>query len=458
MNSSSRRSTALLYLLLGVVFVASCRDAVMAPIHRIARPPLTPFRDYTPGQPETVTLSANSADASGTVDMTTNFPTPTLVQVTVSGAITQTNTFTQDERPFGPTGYGNACWGMVQIDWDGGTHGSWYQYCDPSSEQRYTITSNVFAVRGTARAFRYAAERNCTQGPGCYSYAGSQTVTVTPLAGDFYATVDRPVTVPYDWPTFRAGPSNGNLQGYWGITEWRWIPDNGNSFVACPENDVVCGIQVTQSGVMRVTAIVNGVIKVKNVRVVVQCMFSPNVPEDSAFARIANDTAVRLLARTAWNAAGVDGPPANRRERIGVFGVDSLGRRHITFRDPVAANDSPCRSHPSGWTWGIRIDTFFVLLHVHPFELGDALPSSCWSTGQPSAYGIGRGGASAEDFHTLVGYPAGWGIIIDRQFIYVYHTPTDMTFEDTPDGLRITSAWQPYIRRYPRETTGCTVP
>jgi hypothetical protein len=246
------------------------------------------------------------------------------------------------------------------------------------------------------------------------------------------------------------------------VTEWRWTPDGGSSVVLCNYPTNQCnGFPVTQSGVMRVTATVNGVTKVQNVRVIVQCMLSPAVSADSAFARIANDTLTRIAVRMAWDSAHVNLSPGNRRERAAIISQVPGGVRRLWFNTPPDPNDTPC-SNFFAPAVNLSTDSIFNHIHVHPFPPNARLPYACWRFGgRPTTYGIDYGGPSPNDYHFLLSYPSAYGTVADSTNIYVYRADTSMRFDSTQTSrgwqYDLLTPWQPFVRQYLRRQSSCAI-
>lgn len=326
------------------------------------------------------------------------------------------------------------------------------------------------AVKGTVTATRGA-------GPATgYTYTGDQTVSVAVVEGDLIVTVNHPVTYSGDVVSFHSSVTGGIPAAYWGITEWKWIPDVGSPSVVCVNYGPTCTCGPSGSGTMQTTANVNGAVRTATTRVVIQCQISGAVA-DSAFLRIANDTMTRLLGKQVWDSSGATGPIADRRERIGYWGVDSLGSRKLLFKSPTDFLDTPCSSW---WTPnGINTASEWVQHHSHPFASRDSLPRSCLRGDvalDPTAYSrydaTEYGGPSMADFLQLSGWNA-WGVIFDVNNVYVYHSPPDLTAAlavhnviqvsngDTVVVRSDTSVtlnnWQQNVRSYPRHQTSCSI-
>ena len=378
---------------------------------------------------------------------------------------------------YGPAGLQGACQGLLRIDFDSGG-GSWWPStgCTPGSQITSSWTTQI-GVRGLGHVSRGAGPTACDSAPPCYTYSGTQTVSITPATVGLAETVNQSIVNPGTTLAFNASPTAYlPSHTFWGITEWRWIPDAGSQSVQCVGWGDTCYFTPPGSGTMQVTGTMNGVVRTASVRVIVQCAIAGSTA-DSAFLRIANDTMTRQLGKRVWDSSGVTGPKDNRRERIGFWGTNSQGNRVLLFKSPTDSLDSPCHSwfSPSA----IRTDVEFVQHHGHPFQNADTLPRSClpaWAALDPTAYSTYNAktynGPSIADLMMLSGYP-GWGVIYDIANIAVYRAPavwsTDTLINvfyrvvgnDTTVFRVDTSVtlknWQPYVRSYPRQQSSCAV-
>ena len=200
--------------LMVVAAVVGCHDTPLTPTGRTVRvsaPAAEALSD-----PETVTLPVdNSADGSATLPLSTLYSTATLVEVTFNGTITRTNNATSATTTIGPAGISGTCGGLMQVTWDSG--GSWWPStgCTSQSQQQSTWTSNRFGVKGTATAIRNAGPTACGDPPPCFTYSGTQSVTVAPVQGDLAVARSPAVLTHADYVYFDASASNGMPSAYW---------------------------------------------------------------------------------------------------------------------------------------------------------------------------------------------------------------------------------------------------
>jgi hypothetical protein len=435
--------------------IAGCRDQP---------PPVAPTRQDVTAVPRRLSFDlaapeeedipvADASNDSGSATLTTTFPSPTLVQLTVSGMITQTSNATQVQVQFGPAGLAGSCGGLVVVSYTGG---SWWHSsgCTPGGAGTASYTDTI-GVKGTVKASR-------GPGPTGYTYSGDQTFSVAPIHGDLGLTVNRPVTYAGDFVSFHASAIGNIPAAFWGVTEWKWIPDAGSPVIVCVNYGPTCTLgPTTSSGVMQMTGQVNGEVKTKTMRLVIQCMTS-GPSGDSAFLRMANDTLTRKLLKQAWDSSNANGSPVDRHERIGQWGEypDSTGIRFFALKDTLSPGDTPCKSVLP--VLRVNQSREFVILHTHPFANHDPTPSVCHPDdpmGQGYYSATKYGGPSAADYYVLQGLP-GWGVIGDSTSLYVFHTPPTMTFavrtvNGEPVVDRVTSDWRPYVRSYPRNKSSC---
>jgi hypothetical protein len=450
--------------LVAAAALAGCRDQPVAgPRTHSIQPPLQPTKpSFDLGDPQTVTVPVASSDGSGSVYMTTRYSQAIYATVTFSGLITQQQNYVpHNSLQYGPAGLQGACQGLLRIDFDSGG-GSWWPStgCTPGSQITSSWTTQI-GVKGLGHVSRGAGPTACDSAPPCYTYSGTQTVSITPATVGLAETVNQSIANPGTTLAFTASPT-GYLPShtYWGITEWRWIPDVGSQSVQCVGWGDVCYYAPSGSGTMQVTGTMNGVVRTASVRVIVQCAIAGSTA-DSAFLRIANDTLTRKLLKPAWDSSGTTGSAANRREHIGFWGFDTAGHRMMDFKaDTVGSTPCQVSYSPHGMQF---INILWVVLHIHPFAAGDLTPLSCHPDIPFSRYDYrSQLGVSGDDFYFLQGYyPQAWGVMVDMDGVVVYQTPPSMTFKyvgTPPNGYwKVTSDWTPYTRRYPRHQAACDV-
>lgn len=447
-----------LFTTLVVAAIAGCRDHPTAPL---AREIASPGRlSFDLGDPQNVTVPVSDpTNDSGSATMPTRYSSWTYATIAFSGMITQQQNFgSHASVQFGPAGLAGSCGGLLRIDFDSGG-GSWWPSsgCTPTSAGK-SLDTVTQGVKGLGKVSRGPGPTSCDTTPPCFTYSGSQSVTITPISSNIQESVNYPRGTPGLLRTFTAAITTYVPASFWGVTEWRWIPDSGSSVVECVNYGPTCYLAPTVSGTMQVTATVNGVVRTATVRVEVNCGPLTGPASDSAFLRIANDTMTRKLGLEAWDSSGVSGSPTNRRERSAVWGQSLTGGRASAFKTPTNSADTPCQS--SFAPTGLRADTEFVRIHTHPFNPNDTLPSVCWEDSSPTSYDVTNlGGPSALDWQVLSGFNA-WGVIYDSSKVYVYRSPPSVTFDTvTTNGQThvVPVGWQSQVRSYPRKTNTCSV-
>ncbi len=450
-----------LFTTLVVAAIMGCRDHPTAPL---AREIASPRRlSFDLGDPQNVTVPVTDpTNDSGSATMPTRYSSWTYATIAFSGMITQQQNFgSHASVQFGPAGLAGSCGGLLRIDFDSGG-GSWWPStgCTPTSAGK-SLDTVTQGVKGLGKVSRGPGPTSCDTTPPCFTYSGSQSVTITPISSNIQESVNYPRGTPGLLRTFKAAITVYVPSGFWGVTEWRWIPDSGSSVVECVGYGPTCWFAPTLSGTMQVTATVNGVVRTATVRAEVNCGALTGPPGDSAFLRIANDTMTRALVQLAWDSSRATGPIANRLERRGYWGINMSGQRAMDFNYSTTGS-TPCRS--SYPPHGLHLDSILESTHVHPFGDNDTTPTSC-HTLRPLATGFYDGhsllGPSPDDFHDLAGFPKAWGVVADSDGIAVFQTPSSMTFQPVvyqgDTSLIITSDWTPFVRRYPRSQTSCSI-
>lgn len=246
------------------------------------------------------------------------------------------------------------CFGNVGI-WF--TQSGWVGFCDFGNYKPATSTwSKMVTVQGNGTvgwSQLYTGSSACDgqgQSP-CFTFSGSFSVTVTPVAADLILRPSRYVVTQGQSVTFRARrkPSNVPFQ----IQGWTWTPDGGTATpVSC---DTVCTTSPTSSGTMQVSAIVNGVPTTKSVHIRVLCAPTGDALLDSLpFLDAMAD---------AWSQSGADDPDGNqRRERPFTVNCSSDGEcSHTLYSSP---SNGPCQSQmPPKDQTGTEVGRG----HTHPF-------------------------------------------------------------------------------------------
>ncbi|HVT40141.1 MAG TPA: hypothetical protein VHE78_13965 [Gemmatimonadaceae bacterium] len=159
-SHSARLRAAILAALFLVAVVASCRDQPLVPRGKTLRPPATATFDIS-SETENDPVS-DATNAIGSVNMTTFFPTNTMVDITFSGMITRHPNFPgEGDVQFGPAGMAGSCGGQMRIDYDSGA--TWWPggggcTTEEAAQSSWTFTQGV---KGTARVSRSAAPSTC---------------------------------------------------------------------------------------------------------------------------------------------------------------------------------------------------------------------------------------------------------------------------------------------------------
>lgn len=414
----------------------------------IWRPPSAPaFSIYE--NPETVTLGVdNPADGSASVTLSTRYPTSTLVEVTFNGMITRELNSTHATTQFGPAGLAApGCPGLVQITWDSG--GSWYPStgCTTQSQAQASWTSNRFGVKGTARVFRYPGTTSCGDPAPCFTYTGSQSITVTPVQGNLVVTATPNEMTSSTWVAFNAMNTNGIPRAHWAVTEWRWMPEGGSPAVVCTWNDTTCAWPITQSGTMQVTGVVNGVTRVATVYVKFRC-----VTGDSA---LDNSAALRSAIGQAWDSTRVANPPGGRLEvPMAVYtSPDSYGPP-----TPGTLMATPC-----SWNGSFPLTNLFALVHTHPLLPTDSVPQSACPDDEAGPSGYLRGELRPTAVDALIASRHGIrSYVVTRDSIYRFNgvgAQVDTVVELGGTYYRPHAGWENLVTPYSRTgPNACHVP
>jgi len=193
------------------------------------------------------TVSVDPTNASGGIDLN-SYADWTLVDITVSGLVTQHHNTLGTDLQFGPMGLPNCSAGYT-ITY-GGTLAVLFP-CPSGGAPEPSVTRGA-VVRGLGRADRSAGPTTCSGFPvPCFRYSGSQTITVTPVPvtvsvrGDFtQAPAGSTITF-----TSTIIPATLSFGGWW------FFMDNGFTYQACPSsNRNTCAMTLFGPGHMEMYA------------------------------------------------------------------------------------------------------------------------------------------------------------------------------------------------------------
>ena len=188
------------------------------------------------------------------------------------------------------------------------------------------------------------------------------------------------------------------------IQAWHWYPVNGPDSIL--SSDTLTRFKtrmVSQSGTMRVTALVNGVVRTDSASIVIRCHMGDTVLDNQVIA----DTMEK-----AWDLTKADSAPDQRREQPFTYWTDSANATHIqtNFNDP---NSTPCTSAAN---WGPQVKTG-VIVHTHPFTWPAIMPVTCpkgWAGTQAAM-------CSGDDDRNNLPINA-FGVVIQRDYVCEYKT------------------------------------
>lgn len=229
--------------------VVGCADRVpVAPFNRNSGVTVLPEARSNIYSSETRSLGADGNDGSGSTTFATNYGSSTngvLVDVTVSGQMTREHIHTHDRIGYGPSGYSPCYKSLVIVTSDVGVADSsrWWPVCSPDS---MAVTARI-AVKGTVRAIRTPGDTNCTGYAGsCYTYSGSQDVSIVPAHGSFWLTIDGHATPgnqlieDEQWTTYLFRANSDLDSRYWSVTSWTWTTDGQFAATPCPVGYTEC--------------------------------------------------------------------------------------------------------------------------------------------------------------------------------------------------------------------------
>ncbi len=228
---------------------------------------------------------------------------------------------------------------------------------------------------------------------------------------------------------------------------WRWVPDDTSTHdnVSCPGGTQQCKKSMLSSGTM--------------------WAYLDGTPGDSASKHVTVDCSTRnsVLDRkdvrdslaTIWTLSNASSSNlASRRERA-VAVYDSAGTIVVKIL-PVDPASTPCMTlqiEPNP-----RPGTLLMQVHVHPFAVGDSLPSNCKRPGEPAlkpgqykVYGYGYGGLSGADWGATQTLPKHPIVAFDRDSIYMadpsatFKQVNDTTF--IPDSISVATKRRVWSRR-----------
>lgn len=466
-RSIRRRSTAALVLALATIAASACADSA-APTD-----PITP----SAAQP-----SFSSAAALPTLSGTLGVPSPydprvtvtlgaypekVLAKVTMDGLVTLTWTWGPEKGqpyasadPYGMFHHGlSYCYMNVTVGGSGaGSQPFVPQPCGdfssgtslpdvgsrPHAEGYAYLNGTVTASRPT-KWWQYSSDCNYNQ---CWTYSGTQTVSVEPVSADLELTASAAAIRRGQTVTFTARVAPGSAGGRtmpFKVQSWRWVPDSGATTTSCAPppadtNPATCRFAPLSSGTLHLDALVNGTQQTRYKYLsVVPCLTGDSLLDDSR---------LRRALRDALNGSNPNDPAASRRER----GGKRLRAPDGSVRDtlyPVGPNDTPCSFNypPAAPGEG----TPLVAWHTHPFspldpndplpyDAGQAPPSSCPQLEYkrpppPGKVYSAAPGPSPVDMTVAGGIP---NIVVDKDNVWV--VPAD--YPASP------------VRKYPRSGAG----
>lgn len=388
-----------------VAAVASCRDAPTAPSAAVpvsaapaldVSPPPTTAPPPVPGTFTTTLTPTSSLENVGPVGFG-EYDRRMLVEVRVNGLLDRFNGPTAswryedyssplvprpiiDKRGWpagqwdaaGTSNYMVGCSGNVVLN--GGTWGfSTFCRSHPRAVQEIwadtTALAGAFTVtwRKGPLEMLYGCDGYGDPGP-CYTFQGSFTVTVTPVARNL-SLVAVPNVVDAGVPvTFTA---SGNSPGGQvpTIQSWSWVPDSGvGRTPACAMSTaLVCTVPVYETGTMYVRGIMfDQTTEQASARVAVR----DTVPCPTGDP-ILDDPAVRQGLKQVWNASNPEAPSDSNRIEHGAW--IRLGSNGSLFVDPFPSSwaatgcgidvppetrppsDAVAWVHTHGWTRGEKM-------------------------------------------------------------------------------------------------------
>lgn len=173
----------------------------------------------------------------------------------------------------------------------------------------------------------------------CHGYSGAQTIRLTPLASQLALFPADTVTYAGQTLSFsaRANPSQiGSHVIPVYVVAWKWIPDGGTGVQppgwSCAPGNTPCQIYIQQTGLVEVTARVNGVVQVDSTKVTV---FQPKVKITLEMSTMRPSTLTTVVRDTSFQAIrvsveGITGPIANRTVSVSLMGAEgTAGHSHL---------------------------------------------------------------------------------------------------------------------------------
>jgi hypothetical protein len=262
-------------------------------------------------------------------------------------------------------------------DFDGCTGNVWVYsatggriFCDAGNHDAPKNWADASVMQGTVTALWHAGPPgwglNC--GGPCFTHTGSHAVAVTPVSASLRLKASRYVTY-FALPsvTFTAEVSPTQVGGRdvpFSVQSWTWVADTRSGNVPTCGTAKICPFSPSSSGMMRVNAIVNGVIMNKSVHIRVLCKSTGDSLLDSLPILDAMDSA--------WKASKATGPMGDRKERSWTVECTLLGE--CTWDVLIQPDDAPCHStKPPIDPTGLRV----AQGHIHPFN-PNGFPNAEW--------------------------------------------------------------------------------
>lgn len=357
---------------------------------------------------------------------------------------------------------GGSCGLNVTIKYSGPSYYGTSKLAAPCDQHHDWV--DTLLVQGTGKAVRGGAisepGATCLPMP-CHWQEGTEAVWIKPVPTELVFSASARFVAPSTTVSFSVSanpnvmPSGGGMPRR--VTAWRWrrasTSYNGPDTTAigwyCTNQTAQsCSLPIKESGTMTVDAIVNGVAQSKSVFI--------NVIPCPTGDTLVDDFATRSGLTAAWAQSNANGPISLRLER-GSTTFDSTSL-HVFRLTPVDPGDTPCRNAniPQAPYPGIPI----VESHIHPFSVGDSLPSSCNLPNQPPGsyvtYGNKYGGPSGADWHRT------WTdslpeVIGDKDSLYrIYPYPIDSSQQNGNWVYYPKPGWQTNYFSAPRVSGTCT--
>lgn len=360
------------------------RDQLTSP-HEFLEVP-RPSASVSPLPPVSVSLpivSPTDASIAGNPDLGT-YPDSLIADISATGTIAATGlpNATIDPRGMITRESDPQCGLMLVLSVPSvGTFGPsscpamWRQDTPRDWRDTVLIYGHPTLVRGP-RLFQYTAE--CGYSP-CWTYSGSQQFTLTPLAAKlklsgslhYISPPTQVVFAPYALPD-----SIHHIRVPVRVISWAWHADLGaGATAACAPGTAVCTTAVQEAGYMTVAAVVNGIVQIDSARVdVVQC-----ATRDS----ILDNPSVRAALQEVWLQSHSDTQPTSARVERGFYIIDSAGTI-VSRLSPRQLSDLPCSNANTPPAINVALgERYLILVHTHPFAIGDTVPVNCGSPNDP---------------------------------------------------------------------------